>query len=308
IYQGWRLINSRALRYGKDRGPQPGARYRMLRLGFENYVQTLVGIHNSPHAGKLVSATLLPAAATAAFGFAHALIGMIRRYLPAQLLLGLIEPVIMARYSERGDFAQASHLGGIVLKLNLFVLAPLMAWMGIDGDLLIDWISDGKYGRDAWMVAVLLVWLILENDWLVLKMLANAVEVSGKLVRATLWTWLLVPPVLAGVFALGAPALVAGALIFAFSRNVLLVRSLTRSGYIHRMDLRGNLLIAGNAVLATLVATRLTSEMEPVLLRILASLTLTATLYLLFSWLIKPFRPAERETINRFIGRKLFVW
>ncbi len=72
---------------------------------------------------RLVGGGMLNAVAMASYGFAQSLYDYMKRYMPAQLLVGLIRPVVVARYCERKDFSVAAGMCERVLQINILLIA-----------------------------------------------------------------------------------------------------------------------------------------------------------------------------------------
>jgi len=281
---------------------------RVARMGLDNYLQTLAGLHTTPAAGRLLAAHLLAASATATLGFAYAVAGILRRYLPANLLIGLIEPSIMARHSEASDFRRTAELAGMVLKFNLFILAPAVAWLCLSGRPLVEWVTDGKYGEGVWLIAVLMVVLMLQSHRLVLQILANAVEQSRLLVQSNLVSLPLVLVAAAGAWAFGAAGLIGGILLILVFRDAYLGARLGAAGYPYASDWRGLGRIGAFAGLAGAGGALASAAWSEGAAGSLLACLVTASLFLALSYVWKPFTGAERATLNRVLGKPLFVW
>lgn len=281
---------------------------QVRRMGTHNYLQALAGFHADPAVGKMLSSYFLPEAITASLGFAHSIAGVLRRYLPATLLLGLIEPTIMAKHSESNDFSKTAHLAAIVFKMNLFILVPVAIFVCVSGQPLVEIITGGKYGDSAWLISILLLVLMMESHRFVLQLIVNAVEKSELLLTSNLWSLLFVPVTIAAIFLFGIKGLMAGVLFISFSRNFYLVHMLRKLGLPYRPDWYGVAKIAILSAGAVISAkTFVANELAPVPEALVAG-TMAAIFFLLFAFVWKPFSQKERDTLNRFLGRPCFVW
>ena len=306
-YMGARLHGHFAAQIDSGSGRVLDSRI-VRRMGWYNYLQALAGFHADPPASKLLSAYLLPGPATAAFGLAHAVTGLMRRYLPANLLLGLIEPTVMATYSQNRNFAQTTRHVSTVLKVNLFILVPFAAWVSLAGRPLVELITGGKYGESVWLMGGLLVILMMENHRLILQLIANAIERSELLLHSNLWSLLLVPVTAVAAYIWGLPGLVGGMASIAFSRNLYMISALRKLSYNYTPDWRGIYRILTATTVACGLALPVTSSMLASVIGSIVSGIAVVAIYLVLTYLWKPFSQNERDALNRFFGKKLFVW
>ncbi len=287
---------------------------RLLRFGWDNYLALLLSLPIMNGTTKLLAASFLTHFQTAVLGFSYTLTDVLMRYLPANLLLGLIEPVFMARYLKNKNFENLNEMALIILKINLFILAPITAWLVFDGAPLISLISSGKYTNAVMPIAALMIVMIIDSHEIVLTLIANAVEKSKILVSAGWVVILLFPVHIWLIFYVGFDGLIAGIIFLAAVRNLYTVWWLRRLGYRYRLDwlrmMRIGIASLGSALIATnfnlavnffnLGINKLTTSL------IIAAVT--GLLYLIIMYFCKAFSQAERDLLNRFAGRRLFVW
>lgn len=281
---------------------------QVFRMGLHNYLHGITGLHAGQAVSKIVCAYFMPASVTAAFGFAHAITGALKRYLPANLLLGLIEPVVMARYSEERDFSKTVHLVTIVLKVNLFLLVPLTIWFYFAGEPIVLLLTGGKYPDSVAMICALMVFLMMESHRLVLQMIANAVETSEWLLHSNLWSMILVPFILVAIYFGGIRELIAGMLLLSTFRNSYIVWRLNRHGLKYQLDIVAVCKLILVSLACTYIGTQLAATFSSGLLFCIGSGLLSGTLYVVVTFFWKVFSQAERDTLNNFLGRRLFVW
>ncbi len=284
------------------------ARADLISTGWHNYCQRLLGTANSPGANRLICSYMLDSAATAGFGFALAINGLIRRFAPATLLLGLIEPSVMARYSEEKDFTVLQRSASIVVKFSLFVLAPATAWVLFAGQPVAAFVSGGKYTHMTWLVAGMMVMLMIGSNRTVLTLVANAVNESSSLVRATAWSNVLFPVLIFLVWQFGLPGLLGGILLIAGFDNLYLVHRLRSLGYGYRIDAGAITKIILFAALAAASGSLIPHFLGPALLTSLLAAAATGIIFLTAAYIWKPFTGEERKLLNGYIGKKVFVW
>ena len=290
--------------------PDTGARVldskRVFRMAAYSYLLPMAGFHAAPAAGKLLSAYLLPGAATAMVGFAQSFTQFMKRNLPAKLMLGVIEPTIMARYAETRDFSQTVRFVGIVLKLNLFILMPVGAWVALNGRPVIEFFTGGKYGDAAWLVGCFMLILVMESHRLILHLITNAVEETPLLLHSNLLSMIFLPLTIIAASVAGLPGFIACLLAISFSRNFFVVRGLRRKGYHYAPDWRGIGRISIIAALSSIAAYVFLQYSGTHAFYVVGSLVLSALLYLALCLRFKPFSQIESDTVNGFLGKRYF--
>ena len=118
--------------------------------------------------------------ATAVFGFLFSLYGQIFRYLPANLLFSLIRPKLMASYvSEDGGIGKLNANANLAGKLSLFVLLPILSYVWLSGDELLELLSSGKVKAAGWYFGCLLLTLIPLSQRAILQTVVVACHKSS---------------------------------------------------------------------------------------------------------------------------------
>lgn len=163
---------------------------RVIRYGAAGYLQQLVILPYGSAPNRLVIGHFMGAASIAAFGFAQSFIDVINRYLPAQLLGGLIRPVVVAKFATRGNFSEVTRLLAFVFRINTVLLGLLLAPLLAVGQQIVGFISNGKYGFEATLLlAAMIGVLMLDSRRYLLDMAIQAIEqykvlIAGNLVLA----------------------------------------------------------------------------------------------------------------------------
>lgn len=286
--------------------------FRLLQFGWQNYLTLLLSLPTMSGTSKLLAAGLLSNFHTAIIGFSYTLTEVMMRYLPANLLLGLIEPVFMARYAENKNFETLNQMALIVLKINLFILAPVTAWMALDGAPVISAISGGKYTEATLPIAAMMIAMMISSHQLVLVLISNALEETRILVSGSLSVLLLFPIYLGLIFYLGLEGLVAGVVLLRMYRNIYTISRIRNLGYRYKVDwlrmARISLAAFGSALIASsfnLVADRFNLGLNELLSSMIIA-SITGILYLIIMYFWKAFSQTERDLLNRFAGRKIF--
>jgi O-antigen/teichoic acid export membrane protein len=214
-------------------------RGRMFRFGSRNYAAQLLMLSYGPDALRLVASSTLGLAGAARFGVVHGLYEYVQRYLPAFMLMRLIRPVFVSRYAATKDFAALNAMASLVLKINLFVLTPLLVFLLGAGSELVALLSKGRY-PDAGPLLVAYVALLvpMSNQW-VISIVANTTEQNSTQVKAAAAA---VPGIVVGAWLAtshGLPALVVGAWVSYLLYNVAAVWMLRRAGLAYAIEWGG---------------------------------------------------------------------
>lgn len=213
-------------------------RARMLGFASKSYLAQILMLLYGPDALRLVASSQAGLAQAGRFGAVHSLYEYIQRYLPAFMLLRLIRPVFVSRYTANRDFGALNAMGAIVLKINLAVLTPLLAFLAVAGDTVLGAMSKGRYADAGWMLVAFVGLLVpMSNQWVV-SIIANTTEQNDTQVKAAV---VALPGIAIGVAlvpAFGVAALVAGVWVSYLLYNVAAIAWLRRAGFPYCPDLR----------------------------------------------------------------------
>ena len=233
----------------------------IIHYAVTGYLQHLMILPYGGHTNRLIGGHFLSIFSMASYGFAQSLYEYCKRYLPAQLLLGVIRPVIISRYAENKDFPAAVRLTEVFFKVNALMVAPILVLSLVSGPELMNFISNGKYGVSAAVVLdVLLILLLLETARMQLEVLVQAVERYKDLLLANVFLSCSILPsfYLFNYFdAWIMPALNIIGLVLA---NVIVLQKLKSDGFIYKHDWHSSFRIA-IATTVTLVTTLAVREL-----------------------------------------------
>ncbi len=110
------------------------ARLRTIaRFAAAGYLQHLAILPYGAATNRLVAGHMLAASAVASLGFAQSLAEYIKRYLPALLLIGLIRPVIVARWTRERSFAAVAEMCRQVVLVNVVFIAWTVCVLAVSG-------------------------------------------------------------------------------------------------------------------------------------------------------------------------------
>ena len=282
---------------------------RVRAYALPAYTSQVVGLAQGPDVVKLLVARLADAVQTGAFGFAAALNGMMQRYLPVFLLIGMVRPLFVSAKEQGRSNAELVGLASLVFKLNVFVLAPLGALVVVMGDPIANVLSGGKFPEAGLYLAALLVLLLFQTLRTVIGLLALVVEESRAGLTGTITG---LAGFAGGVLAFpvfGPIALCGGLIASELLWCLAMQRALARHGVAFRTDVLGMGKIAISAGFVILLLLSVRSWLHvPQGIAILISLVAAGVSFLLIAYLIKPFLGSERGLINRVLPRSLFVW
>lgn len=157
------------------------------RFALAGYAQHLAILPYGGNTNRLVGGRMLPDTQMASYGFAQSLYEYVKRYLPAQLLVGLIRPVVVARYAEQRNFAEAARISSKVLQINFLCIGAALAALTVGGVEVISWMSAGKYGAGVTIVLfALFVVLLLETQRQQLELMVQTVEIYKVLIPSNI--------------------------------------------------------------------------------------------------------------------------
>jgi len=161
---------------------------KIVRFAISGYLQHLAILPFGANTNRVVGSTLFSDVTMANFGFAHSLYEYVKRYLPAQLLVGLVRPVVLARFSDQRDFSRAAGTCEGIALINTALIGGMMSLLIVGGTEALGWLSSGKYGSEtAILLGALLLVVFLETRRLMLEMLIQAVERYELLIPSNLF-------------------------------------------------------------------------------------------------------------------------
>lgn len=276
------------------------------------YFAHLVSLTYSPQVLTNVVMRMLGSEAAALFGFLRALNDQVARYLPATLLFSLIRPKLMASYAGGGGMAELTRNANLAGKLSLFVLVSLLSLAALSGDMLVDVLSGDKFGDTGWLLTGFLAGLIPFSQ----RQLLESVVVAIGRAEVCVWasasglvmlplTWFLIH----ADFGLWAPVMSIGIGHLTFNGFVL---GVVGCKYGYRADWSGVAKMFGCAVLSYLILVPLsfwlTGKLSAGWMFSGVQAVLAVGSYLILAWVFKPFSQEERNRINAFLRRRVFIW
>jgi O-antigen/teichoic acid export membrane protein len=285
-----------------DLGWSPPRMFSLWQTAFSMHVAHLLTLASSPQVFVNLIQRLLGVEAAALFGFLRNLTSQIAGYLPSNLFFSLIRPKLVASYVGGGGMAEINRNANLAGKLSLFVLMPLVALVALAGDPIVALVSSSKFMGSAWLLLGFILTLVPFSQRLLLESVAVAIGKAG------LCTW----AAASGLITLPIFWFLLDSGLVHLLFNFVLVAGLSKfAGF--RTDRVGFLKMSVSALAAygasmwlplDGAANILGSPWAPVMLQC----TFVVLFYFSVAWLIKPFTSGERDQINVFAKRRVFIW
>ena len=292
-----------------DTNHQHSIFHKYLSFAGPSYLSQLVFLTYGPDTAKLIITKVLGAASVGAFGFAAAFVAMLQRYMPVFLLLGMVRPLFVAAQLHADKEAKLNQLSNMILKLNLFVLGPMLAYFIVSGDTLAKLLSAGKFPDAGGLMVAFIILLIIQTWNAVLSLLAMAAENGFSVLNGTMLGLLGLGLGLYLLPTLGAYGLSIGLIASEIIRGIYVNKSIRNKGLLMNWDWTGISKILLSSILATIIVTtlgNLTNENDYIFLSL--NFVMISLLFLVFAYFLKPFTIEERGMINRILPIKKFIW
>ncbi|MEO6563666.1 MAG: oligosaccharide flippase family protein [Nitrosospira sp.] len=273
-------------------------------LARSSYLSYLFSLAYGPQVITLLLSRFAGVEVTAAFGFARNLADQVRRYLPADLLLGLVRPALVARYAASQNFTALNRNATLLFLISLLVLAPVLVLGIVYGDLVVMVLSSGKFGDSAPFVTLLLLLLAPFSHRRIIEMIANTVSHAAACARANAYL-IGFPPLMALLLMTGLPvwSVLLVLLLAEMTFSFLVVRELRKGGMTYQLPwaalLRIVLAVALSAGVLSMLNIALDEGLVDLLIATVLALLVTATVLLL----CKPLDRDALESIKRLLGR-----
>lgn len=280
-------------------------RQRFQRFAFFNYLAQIVFQLFNAEAMKLLVTRLLGVLQSAVYGFAYSLADTVQRYLPAVLLLRLIKPVFVSRYVKTGDFEQLNAMARLILKLNLLVLTPAIAFAAVYGGDLLGFMSGGKYADGHWLLVGILGLLVLTSHQLVLSLLAGTLEKNTMQLYAGLISTIAFPCAIWSIPQWGPLGAVAASAIGGSAYNIFATHYLRRQGFFYQPDWYG-VGIFSIAGIAMYLVLRIINELQLGKPTISVAISVATVVYVSLIRQLNTFADSERNLINAVLPKKIF--
>lgn len=282
---------------------------RYLIFAGPSYLSQLIGLVYGPETTKLILIKIAGVLEVGAFGFAASVSAMLQRYLPVFLLLGLVRPLFVSTHDAIDRNKRLGQLSNVVLKLNFFVLFPLIAFMLASGDQLTSVLSGGKFPDAGNYLLIFMVLLVFQTWHAVLGLVTLALEDGVSGLHGTVLGLLGLLGGIAFLPKYGTYSLCMGLVLSEIIWCAYVLFSLYRKGLAIENDWLGTAKIFIFSGVGWIVTELIQGLFEiPQIATIFIDLIIISIIFILLSYLIKPFSHEERNLINKILPRPVFVW
>lgn len=280
----------------------------VVKFAANSYANEVLRMSGSGYAVMSAAPQLLATAALAPYGFCQTLFTQLNRFLPAHLFSGLYRPRLVSQYTKTGSFEELNRQLNLILKVSNYILAMCIAVFFIYGEAILDLLSRGKYVDAHGLMMFFLALMLLDNQRQALLALSNTIERVDFLRRASLVMPLVVP--LAVVFVIAGLGTYGLALALILPEVVcvgLIVYQIRRAGYPLTFDIRGQARIGMAMLIAILFGMVVHNYHPDGLAWTLAGMVLTGLIFVISARLLRPMTDSDRASIERLVGRKIYI-
>ncbi len=283
---------------------------RILKYVGPNYLAQIVVLGYGPDVIKIIIQKVLGAVEVGAFGFSALLVGMLQRYLPIFLLLGMLRPLFVAvpRTDVEKHKDKINELANVVLKLSLFTLLPMISAMLLYRHEIIALLSGGKFPQAADFLYFFSIWLVLQAAHFVLGLIALAYEDAISILFGSLFALLGIVVGFLLMKVWGVSGMGWGLVLSEVIWCSTVAKVLVGKGAKIQLDWLNNgkmlLVAAFAAALVYLLPWGASSNVF--ILGLLSGVVCLVFLGVLF--FLKPFSSEERALINKLLPKPWFVW
>jgi len=280
----------------------------VVKFAANSYANEVLRMSGSGYAVMSAAPQLLTTAALAPYGFCQTLFTQLNRFLPAHLFSGLYRPRLVSQFAKTGDFDVLNRQLNLILKISNYILAMCIAVFFVYGDAILGLVSRGKYADAHGLMMFFWVLMLMDNQRQALLALANTIERADFLRRASLLMPLVVPLAIALVFAgFDTYGLVLALILPEFAGLGLIVYQLRRAGYRVTFDIPGQARILGAMLIAILVGMVVRNYDQDGLVWTVIGIALIGLAFVLSARLLGFMTEDERASIERLVGRKVYI-
>ncbi|WP_082616845.1 lipopolysaccharide biosynthesis protein [Massilia sp. Root418] len=156
----------------------------MLRVGRNAWLSNIANLTWSWQAVILLATRTLGPDAAAPLGFARNLAEQVRKYLPSEFLLGIVRTLLVVRYAAEQDKDKLGLRAGLIYKVNLLCLLPLLVLCAVRGADLAAFLSNGRYPDAHWLLTGWLAVLVILAHRRLTDLMAHTLGRSSATTRA----------------------------------------------------------------------------------------------------------------------------
>ena len=188
-FVAWFLWRQRR-QHGADPNWRPPALADMFSMGRAAWIANLASLAWGSQVIVLLTTKILGVEVGAMTGFVRNLAEQMRRYLPAELLFGILRPVLVARYADEQDLSRLASRCGFLFKLNTFSIALIMVVCLVSGNHLFSLLTAGRYPDASYLAVVWFAVFVFAGQRRYTDLLLHTAQRSRVIQRTSL---LLVP-------------------------------------------------------------------------------------------------------------------
>ena len=281
---------------------------RYLTFVGSSYLSQIFGVVYGPETTKLILTKVGGAIQVGAFGFAASLSGMLQRYLPVFLLIGLVRPLFVSVNASENRVMRLNELSNLVLKLNVFVLFPAIAYVLSSGDKLAHLLSGGKFPDSTSYITVFMLLLVFQTWHAVLGLVILAVEDGMAGLHGTLLGLVGLGVGLLLLPNFGSMSLCAGLILSELIWCLYVTYSLANNGIPIKIHWAGIVKILAFSVVGFLVVYWMHGIDFINRYSLVFDAAVISFIFLCLCYRYKPFSNVERSIINKILPRPIFVW
>ena len=282
----------------------PGDQRSRLRFALEGYLSLALAQAVGVDVVRLMLSALAGPAVLAVFAFAQALVDIVRRYMPASLLLGFVRSVLTARAADQtnADFSLARVQ--MLTRVNGIFLALVCAWLVLFGDATIRVVAGRVgFGEASGYVVALAALLYVQTIRLMAVLVAHMQQNNKVVLAATCVS--VVSPVIA---ALSIPLIGgAGALLALWVQELAYTAVVLRGLRLKLPALTGPLrfwwctALAAAAGVACAGLAHWALEGKPALW---VAAAVYVAVFVFVGWVSRPFEKHELATLRNLVLRR----
>lgn len=273
------------------------------------YLAQIIVLGYGPDIIKIIIQKVLGSVEVGAFGFAASLVGMLQRYLPIFLLLGMLRPLFVAipRTDSEKHKEKVNELANLVFKLSLFTLLPLVSAMLLYRHEIIHLLSGGKFSQAADFLYFFSIWMVLQAAHFVLGLIALAYEDAISIFLGSVFALIGIVVGFLMLKTFGVSGMGWGLVLSEIVWCGTVVKILLSKGAAIQLDWFNNGKMLLVAAFSAWVISLLPWSGSNVIA--LASLSgVICILFLIILFFFKPFSSEERNLINKLLTKPWFVW
>ena len=168
---------------------------RIIGYSMAGYLQHLTILFAGGNTNRMLGGHYAATLDMAEFGFAQSLYEFVKRYLPSQLFIGIIRPVVLIRFIQTGNYSSSVKILENVFKINALFIGLALAFVSVFGKDFLEFLTSGKYGSESVrLLLVLTCVLFYETMRQQLEVLVQVAERYGYLIYANLLLSLSIVP------------------------------------------------------------------------------------------------------------------